>query len=73
VAEYCRQTGRSELPHLRFYLAFSFFRLASILQGIARRAQDGNASAPDALTLGAKAEPLAQLGWTLAQSAEHRG
>jgi aminoglycoside phosphotransferase (APT) family kinase protein len=73
VAEYCRQTGRSELPHLRFYLAFSFFRLASILQGIARRAQDGNASAPDALALGAKAEPLAQLGWTLAQSAEHRG
>jgi aminoglycoside phosphotransferase (APT) family kinase protein len=73
VADYCRQTGRSELPNLKFYLAFSFFRLASILQGIARRAQDGNASAPDAVALGAKAEPLAQLGWDLAQSAEHRG
>ena len=31
----------------RFYLVFSMFRLAAILQGIARRARDGNASDAD--------------------------
>lgn len=65
VAGYCHRTGRTELPHLTFYLAFSLFRLASILQGIARRAQDGNASAADAASLGARAAPLAQIGWDL--------
>jgi aminoglycoside phosphotransferase (APT) family kinase protein len=73
VIDYCRRRGWSELPHMTFYLAFSFFRLASILQGIARRAQDGNASAPDAVALGAKAAPLAELGWDLVRSADRRG
>jgi aminoglycoside phosphotransferase (APT) family kinase protein len=63
VADYCRRTGRDELPDLTFYIAFSFFRLAAILQGIAKRAADGNASADDAVSLGARAAPLAQIGW----------
>jgi aminoglycoside phosphotransferase (APT) family kinase protein len=68
VASYCRRMGRENLPHQTFYLALSLFRLASILQGIAKRAQDGNANAPDAVSLGARAAPLAQIGWDLAQS-----
>ena len=67
VAEYCRRTGRSDLPGLTFYLAFSFFRLASILQGIAKRAQSGNASATNAAEMGARAAPLAVLGWQMVQ------
>jgi aminoglycoside phosphotransferase (APT) family kinase protein len=65
VADYCRRTGRQHLPDFNFYLAFSFFRLASILQGIAKRAQSGNASSANAATVGERAAPLAQLGWDL--------
>ncbi len=65
VAGYCRRTGRQHLPDFTFYLAFSFFRLASILQGIAKRAQSGNASSTNAATLGERAAPLARLGWDM--------
>lgn len=64
---YAERTGRSELPHMNFYLAFSLFRMAAILQGVWRRAQDGNASAADAAEVGAKAAPLASIGWDIAR------
>jgi aminoglycoside phosphotransferase (APT) family kinase protein len=66
VARYCRRTGMTELPHWNFYLAFCLFRLAAILQGVGRRAKEGNASASDAAELGARAAPLAALGWDIA-------
>jgi aminoglycoside phosphotransferase (APT) family kinase protein len=63
--DYCRVSGRDLPSDMTFYLAFSFFRLAAILQGVARRGMDGNASAADAVSLGARAEPLAQIGWDM--------
>lgn len=69
VRRYCARTGRGELPHFAFYLAFSLFRMAAILQGVWRRAQDGNASAADAAEVGAKAGPLAAIGWDIARGA----
>lgn len=65
VDAYCRRTRRDTLPNMPFYSAYSFFRLAAILQGIAKRAAEGNASAVDAVSLGARAAPLAQLGWEM--------
>jgi aminoglycoside phosphotransferase (APT) family kinase protein len=65
VSDYCRRVGRDNLPNMVFYCAYSFFRLAAILQGIAKRAAEGNASAADAVSLGARAAPLAQLGWEM--------
>ena len=47
VAAYCARMGLPGIPGWRFYLAFSFFRLAAILQGVYRRALDGNASNPE--------------------------
>lgn len=44
VAAYCARRGLGEIASWRFYLAFAFFRLAAILQGVYRRALDGNAS-----------------------------
>ena len=69
VKRYCARTGLSQLPHFDFYLAFSLFRMAAILQGIWRRVQDGNASAADAADIGAKAAPLAAIGWDIARGA----
>jgi aminoglycoside phosphotransferase (APT) family kinase protein len=64
---YCARVGLRELPNWHFYLAFSLFRIAAIIQGICRRAQDGQASSADAVTVGAKAAPLAAIGWDIAQ------
>jgi aminoglycoside phosphotransferase (APT) family kinase protein len=64
---YCDATNRTGVEHWDFYLAFNFFRIAAILQGIAKRAIDGSAAASDAAETGRKAAPLADLGWEFAR------
>lgn len=70
VRRYTAATGFAGLEHWDFYIAYNLFRMAAILQGIARRAQDGTASAPDAKETGEKARPLADIGWKYAQRYE---
>ncbi len=69
---YAQRTGRSPGALWEFYLAFNLFRMAAILYGIAQRAADGTAAAEDAAVTGAKAGPLAELGWQCALAFEHR-
>ncbi len=52
-----------------FYLAYNLFRIAAILQGIARRVVDGTAASAQARAAGAGARPLAELGWSFAAQA----
>lgn len=53
VDTYAKRVGLSKAPEMGFYVAFSFFRMAAILQGVKKRALDGNASNPEqALRLG---------------------
>jgi aminoglycoside phosphotransferase (APT) family kinase protein len=49
-----------------FYLAYNMFRIAAILQGIAKRVEDGTASSEQAKTSGAGARPMAELAWQFA-------
>ncbi len=65
VASYCRRTGRAEVPNWNFYLAFSMFRLASILQGVYARGLKGNAASSYALERGAAARTIADIAWGL--------
>lgn len=65
---YCEFTGRSSVPDWNFFLAFSLFRLAAIVQGVYHRALQGNASNADALEVGKRASLLADIGWEIAQS-----
>ena len=44
VALYCARTGRAGIPDLDFYLAYNFFRMAAIFQGIVGRVRDGTAA-----------------------------
>ena len=44
VAAYCARTGREGVEGWNFYLAFSLFRLASIMQGVYRRILSGSAA-----------------------------
>lgn len=59
VQDYCERMGIDNIDHWHFYLAFSFFRLAAIIQGVAKRATQGNASNTKAAALGQWVEPLA--------------
>lgn len=65
VALYCERMGIDSIPNWNFYLAFSFFRLAAILQGVKRRAIDGNASSDKAMKMGSLVSPLAEMAVTL--------
>jgi aminoglycoside phosphotransferase (APT) family kinase protein len=47
IADYCKRRGLAPIENFGFYLAFSFFRMGAILQGVLRRAVDGNASDPE--------------------------
>lgn len=54
VANYCERMGIERIDNFGFYVAFCFFRMGAILQGVAKRALDGNASDPErGLKLGA--------------------
>lgn len=47
IAAYCTRRGIGQIENWSFYLVFSFFRLTAILQGVYKRALDGNASNPE--------------------------
>ena len=62
VALYRERAGIGEIKSWPFCLAFSFFRLAAILQGVKKRALDGNASNPArALQMGENVHVLARM------------
>jgi aminoglycoside phosphotransferase (APT) family kinase protein len=60
VKQYCELRNIPAIDNWPFYLAFSYFRMASILQGVYKRGIDGNASNKNALELGKLVEPLAK-------------
>jgi aminoglycoside phosphotransferase (APT) family kinase protein len=75
VQRYCERTGRiapggdpaAVMSDWSFYMAYNLFRMAAILQGIAKRVEAGTASSEQARMAGAGARPLAEMGWQIAQ------
>ena len=70
---YCDRTGFTTPEALKadwnFYLAYNMFRIAAILQGIAKRVEAGTASSAQAIKSGGGARPMAELAWKFAQRA----
>jgi aminoglycoside phosphotransferase (APT) family kinase protein len=63
IAAYCARRGLPGIERFGFYLAFAFFRMGCILQGVLKRAVDGNASNPErARKLGSFVPMFAQSG-----------
>jgi aminoglycoside phosphotransferase (APT) family kinase protein len=62
VERFAAATGLDPLPHWNFLLAFQFFRLAAIAQGVLKRALQGNASSEQALAAGRMTRTIAALG-----------
>jgi aminoglycoside phosphotransferase (APT) family kinase protein len=75
VQRYCERVGQrtgianadAVFADWNFYLAYNLFRMAAILQGIAKRVEAGTAASAQAREAGAGARPLAELGWQFAQ------
>jgi len=66
VATYAKHTGRDPGGDWPFFLAFSLFRYAAIVQGVYARALQGNAASATAEQLGRAAPILAEIGWRIA-------
>jgi aminoglycoside phosphotransferase (APT) family kinase protein len=68
VAAYLRRTGGVPVAQWDYYIVFSMFRMAAILQGIARRALDGTAASTQAVDVGGRAGGIAEQAWALARA-----
>jgi aminoglycoside phosphotransferase (APT) family kinase protein len=69
VDDYVARTGLDPRPHLPAYLAYNFFRIAAILQGIIGRVRDGTATSEFAPAKAEMIRPLAEKAWDFAQAA----
>ena len=69
MAAYVERTGLDPRPHLPAYLAYNFFRLAAIFQGIVGRVRDGTATSENAAGMALMVRPLAAKAWAFAQEA----
>src|SRR3954469_18343383 len=72
VEAYRSRTGYDPEPQLDVYLAYNFFRLAAILQGIAGRVRDGTAASENAAAFARMVRPLAERSWAFACAAGAR-
>jgi aminoglycoside phosphotransferase (APT) family kinase protein len=72
VDAYVARTGLDPRPHLAVYLAYNFFRIAAILQGIIGRVRDGTATSEFAPAKAEMIRPLADKAWTFARQAGAR-
>jgi aminoglycoside phosphotransferase (APT) family kinase protein len=66
---YVARTGLDPRPYLAVYLAYNFFRIAAILQGIIGRVRDGTATSEHAPAKAEMIRPLARTAWDFAKQA----
>ena len=73
IQSYCDRTGFTTPEELKadwnFYMAYNLFRIAAILQGIAKRIETGTASSAQAASSAAGVKPLAEMAWRFARMA----
>jgi aminoglycoside phosphotransferase (APT) family kinase protein len=69
IERYCERTGFRFSGNHAFYRAFNLFRVAAIVQGIARRAAQGNAASANADEIATRVRPLAEAAWSEARRA----
>ncbi len=69
LQRYCALNGRSEIPHLDYYNAYTLWRLAAIYQGIIKRVHEGTAASEHAETTTELVQQLSELAWGYARRA----
>ena len=68
VRKYCEYSGRTEIKDVSYYVIFSLFRSAAIIQGVYKRGINGNASSEQALMFGEMAKARAISAWKLVEA-----
>ncbi|WP_420327743.1 phosphotransferase family protein [Mameliella sp.] len=68
VELYRRYSGRDRIDNHLFFVVFSFFRSAAIIQGVYKRGLDGNSSSRKALELGHLARVRAENAWRIVEA-----
>jgi aminoglycoside phosphotransferase (APT) family kinase protein len=68
VARYCRLMGREPIANWPFFMAFSMFRSAAIVQGVYKRALQNNAANSNAREIGLYATPVSEIAWKIAEA-----
>ena len=70
VDRYCARTGRDRIEprDWEFCIVFSMFRLAAIMQGIAKRALVGTSADAGAADVGRRARIIAEIAWRQVES-----
>ena len=69
VDAYVARTGLDPRKNLDVYMAYNYFRLAAILQGIVGRVRDGTATNENAPARAQLVRPLAETAWSFAERA----
>ncbi|MBM09770.1 MAG: phosphotransferase family protein [Magnetovibrio sp.] len=67
LERYCYHARRDNVEDYYFYIAFSLFRSAAIIQGVYKRGLDGNASSKKALDFGGVARERSDVAWALVE------
>lgn len=65
---YCKYAGRAPVTNHLFFVVFSLFRSAAIIQGVYKRGLDGNAASEKALKLGHLARLRAETAWNIVET-----
>jgi aminoglycoside phosphotransferase (APT) family kinase protein len=65
---YCEYSGRAPVTNHLFFVVFSLFRSAAIIQGVYKRGLDGNAASEKALKLGHLARLRAETAWNIVET-----
>ena len=68
MERYFARAGGTRPADWESSIVYNLFRLASILQGVARRAIDGNASSQRATQMAQLVQPIAERAWQLART-----
>ena len=65
---YCQYSNRTGIDNHLFFVVFSLFRSAAIIQGVYKRGLDGNASSESALQFGKFARYRAETAWDIVET-----
>jgi aminoglycoside phosphotransferase (APT) family kinase protein len=63
ISAYCRRSGRAQMDHLDFYMAFNMFRFSAIIHGIKARVARGTAASAQANSLVENLPLAAKIAW----------
>jgi hypothetical protein len=66
------RTGLAQRPLLPVHIAYKFFRMAAILQGVVGRVRDGTATSGNAAAMAPLVRPLARKAWDFARESGPR-